>query len=60
MDGKAASKERTLRVGIVCDGKVTYSPWTKGSSVTMKTVADKQPTIDKKQLTFPQVPDLGK
>ena len=60
VDGKAASKERTLRVGIVCDGKVTYSPWTKGSSVTMKTVADKQRTIDKKQLTFPQVPDLGR
>ena len=58
VDGKAASKERTLRVGIVCDGKVTYSPWTKGSSVTMKTVADKQPAIDKKTLTFPQVPDL--
>ena len=58
VDGKAASKERTLRVGIVCDGKVTYSPWTKGSSVTMKTVADKQPAIDKKKLTFPQVPDL--
>lgn len=59
VDGKAASKERTLRVGIVCDGKVTYSPWTKGSSVTMKTVADKQPAIDKKKLTFPQVPDLN-
>ena len=58
VDGKAASKERTLRVGIVCDGKVTYSPWTKGSSVTMKAVADKQPAIDKKKLTFPQVPDL--
>ena len=58
VDGKAASKERTLRVGIVCDGKVTYSPWTKGSSVTMKAVVDKQPAIDKKKLTFPQVPDL--
>ena len=59
VDGKAASKQRTLRVGIVCDGKVTYSPWTKGSSVTMKAVADKQPAIDKKKLTFPQVPDLN-
>ena len=58
VDGKAASKQRTLRLGIVCDGKVTYSPWTKGSSVTMKAVADKQPAIDKKKLTFPQVPDL--
>ncbi|MBR4188042.1 MAG: DUF5110 domain-containing protein [Bacteroidaceae bacterium] len=59
VDGKDASKQRTLRLGIVCDGKVTYSPWTKGSSVTMKAVADKQPAIDKKKLTFPQVPDLN-
>ena len=59
VDGKAASKQRTLRLGIVCDGKVTYSPWTKGSSVTMKAVVDKQPAIDKKKLTFPQVPDLN-
>jgi alpha-glucosidase len=58
--GKAAEKQRTLRVGIVCDGKVTYSPWTAGNSVTMKTAADKQLSIDKRKLTFPQVPELGK
>jgi len=60
VDGKNKEKQRTLRVGIVCDGKVTYSPWTSGSSVTMKAVSDKQPAIDKTKLTFPQVPDLGK
>lgn len=58
--GKAAEKQRTLRVGIVCDGKVTYSPWTAGNSVTMKTAADKQLNIDKRKLTFPQVPELEK
>ena len=58
--GKAAEKQRTLRVGIVCDGKVTYSPWTAGNSVTMKTAADKQLSIDKRKLTFPQVPELEK
>ena len=58
VDGKDAAKARTLRVGIVCDGKVTYSPWTAGNTVTMKAVVDKQPTIDKKKLTFPQVPEL--
>ena len=57
-EGKNAEKSRTLRVGIVCDGKVTYSPWTSGSTVTMKAVVDKQPAIDKKKLTFPQVPEL--
>ena len=60
VDGKDAAKPRTLRVGIVCDGKVTYSPWTAGSSVAMKAVIDKQPAIDKGKLTFPQVPELGK
>ena len=58
--GKAAEKQRTLRVGIVCNGKVTYSPWTKDNSVTMKAAADKQLSIDKRKLTFPQVPELEK
>jgi len=57
-DGKGAEKQRILRVGIVCDGKVTYSPWTAGNTVTMKAVVDKQPAIDKQKLTFPQVPEL--
>ena len=57
VDGKAEAKARVLRIGIVCDGKVTYSPWTAGNSVTMKAVADKQPAIDKAKLTFPQVPE---
>ena len=57
VDGKAEAKSRVLRIGIVCDGKVTYSPWTAGNSVTMKAVADKQPAIDKAKLTFPQVPE---
>ena len=57
VDGKAEAKARVLRLGIVCDGKVTYSPWTAGNSVTMKAVADKQPAIDKRKLTFPQVPE---
>ena len=60
VEGKDVEKPRTLRVGIVCDGKVTYSPWTAGNSVTMKAVVDKQPAIDKTKLTFPQVPELGK
>lgn len=57
VDGKAEAKARVLRIGIVCDDKVTYSPWTAGNSVTMKAVADKQPAIDKAKLTFPQVPE---
>ena len=53
-----AEKSRTLRVGIVSDGRVTYSPWTTGNEVTMKVSPDKQQGIDKNKLTFPQVPEL--
>ena len=52
--GKMEEKRRTLRVGLVSDGKVTYSPWTAGSEVTMKVSPDKQQGIDKNKLTFPQ------
>jgi alpha-glucosidase len=55
--GKMSEKSRTLRVGIVSDGKVTYSPWTAASEVTMKVSPDKQQGIDKNKLTFPQVPE---
>jgi alpha-glucosidase len=58
VDGKSDEKPRTLRVGIVCNGKVTYSPWVSASSITIKATADKQLTLDKSKLTFPQVPDL--
>ena len=56
-DGKAAPKARTLRVGIVADGKVTYSPWTTGNQVTMKSVTDKRPALNKNKLIFPQTPE---
>lgn len=56
-DGKAAPKARTLRIGIVADGKVTYSPWTSGNQVTMKAVTDKQPALNKNKLIFPQTPE---
>ena len=53
-EGKMEAKAHTLRVGLVVDGKVTYSPWTKGESVTMKNIIDKQQGIDRTKLTFPQ------
>jgi alpha-glucosidase len=55
--GKMQEKNRLLRVGIVADGKITYSSWTAGNQVTTKVVADKQQGIDKGKLTFPQVPE---
>lgn len=51
-DGKRASEVKRIRVGIVTDGKVTYSPWTEGNTVTMKTVADKQLSLDAEKLDW--------
>lgn len=50
--GNQESKKRMLRVGIVADGKITYSPWKAGDTVTMKTVKDKEDFLDVSKLPF--------
>jgi len=55
IEGKRASDVKYLRVGIVCDGKVTYSPWTAGTSVTMRAVADKQAGIQANKLPWSDI-----
>lgn len=50
--GKQAAKQRMLRVGVVADGKIVYSPWTAGEQVTMKVVKDKADTLDVSKLPF--------
>lgn len=57
VEGKRHSAPKTLRVGIVTDGRVTYSPWTRAESVTVKTVADRQPGIDKSKLEWIKLPE---
>lgn len=54
-EGKRESAVKHLRVGIVADGKVTYSPWTEGRTVTMKLVKDKQPTLDPARLKWSDI-----
>lgn len=51
-DGHRQSTPKNLRIGIVSDGRVVYSPWTRSNSVTMKAVADRKPTIDTDKLQF--------
>ena len=51
-DGKRTGTTKLLRVGIVADGKVTYSPWTQAESVTMKAVIDRSPTLQADKLKF--------
>lgn len=35
-DGQRATAVREVRIGLVRDGKITYSPWTAGTSATLK------------------------
>lgn len=44
-----------LRVGIVTEGKVTYSPWTDGTSVTMPMPKIKPSGIDRKRLKWSDI-----
>lgn len=57
--GKRVVAPKTLRVGLVADGKVTYSPWTKAGTVTMRAVKDKHPSINRRQLKWSNL-DLTK
>lgn len=50
--GKRQHANRKIRVAIVNDGKITYSPWTEASKVTMKAVKDKNLSLDKSKLKF--------
>lgn len=51
-EGQRPSAVKHLRVGIVADGKVTYSPWTDGTTVVMKLVKDKQPSLSAASLKW--------
>ena len=75
--GQRELKAKTLRIGFVTDGQITYglranksvlviekgtfggqitySPWTKGECVTMKSVKDKVTSLDLKNLTFSDI-----
>ena len=54
-EGQRESAVKYLRVGIVADGKVTYSPWTAGNEVTMKLVKEKQFGIDPTRLKWSDI-----
>lgn len=58
-EGKSQSQVKYLRIGIVSDNRIIYSPWTKGTEVTMKWVADKQQGIDADKLPWSDI-DISK
>lgn len=53
--GNLQMAQKTLRVGFVADGKVTYSPWVKGGSITMKTPKEKEFALDRSKLKFSDI-----
>jgi alpha-glucosidase len=56
VEGNLQGAPKTLRIGYVTDGKITYSPWTAAtSSVSMKAVKDKTPTLERKNLRFSDI-----
>jgi alpha-glucosidase len=55
-EGLRQSAPKTLRIGFVTDGKITYSPWTTAAeSVSMKTVKDKVQGLERKNLRFSDI-----
>ena len=50
--GKADYGQKNIRIAYVYDGRIAYSPWTKGNSVTMKTPKEKEFSIDPSKLDF--------
>lgn len=51
-EGRREATPKTLRIGYVTDGKITYSPWTRADEVSMKSVRDKAEGLDRRNLTF--------
>ncbi|MCQ2147314.1 MAG: DUF5110 domain-containing protein [Bacteroidales bacterium] len=47
--------KKTLRVAVVADGKVTYSAWTQGDTVTVKGPKEKEFTLDPTKLVFSDI-----
>ena len=54
-DGQRQSAPKNLRIGIVSDGRIVYSPWTRSDSVTMKTVVDRTSALDASRLQFTEL-----
>ena len=53
--GKRQVMPKTLRIGYVTDGKITYSPWTVGNQVNMKSVKDKIKGLVSGNLVFSDI-----
>lgn len=50
--GKRKANQKKIRLGIVCDGKVTYSPFVEGNEVSLKNVKEKEFSINTKKLKW--------
>ena len=53
--GEMERPEKMIRIGIVCDGKIYYSPWTKGNTVSLKAPKEKEFILDASKLKFSNI-----
>lgn len=53
--GQRKETVKFIRLGIVCNGKITYSDWTKDTKVILKAVNDKENGLDVKRLKWAHV-----
>ena len=52
VEGSRKPEARKIRIGLVCDGKVVYSAYSDGSEASVKTVKEKEFSIDMKKLKW--------
>ncbi|MDO4214647.1 MAG: glycoside hydrolase family 31 protein [Bacteroidales bacterium] len=62
--GQRKANAKKIRIGLVCDGKVTYSPFVEGNEVSIKNVKEKEFSINMKKLKWSAIdpatqPTLG-
>lgn len=53
--GNADYGQKTLRIAYVYDGKILFSPWVIGDSVTMKIPKEKEFSLDPSKLVFADI-----
>ncbi|MBQ0062309.1 MAG: DUF5110 domain-containing protein [Bacteroidales bacterium] len=53
--GKKDYGTKHIRIGYVCDGKITYSPWSETNSISMKCSKEKQYALDASKLVFSNI-----
>jgi alpha-glucosidase len=57
IEGNRIKNDRKIRIGIVADGKIFYSPWVFSSQIKMKKVKDKNLSFNLQDIKFRPMPN---